>query len=117
MWNLSQGGMTNMQVLKAATLHGAEYIGMEERLGSIETGKLADLIILDKDPLADIQNVHSVSYTMANGRLFETATMNEVGNYDQPRSKFFWEMEGYNDNFDWHEETHGFMGVRCKCGL
>lgn len=116
MWNLSQGGMSNMQVLQAATIHGAEYIGMEADLGSIEKGKLADIIILDKDPLADIKNIESVIYTMANGRLFETATMNEVGNYNKPRNKFFWEMEGYNDNFEWHEETQGFMDAHCVCG-
>ena len=116
MWNLSQGGMTNMQVLQAGTLHGAEYIGMDAYLGSIEKGKLADLIILDKDPLADIHNIHDVSYTMVNGRLFDTATMNEVGNYDTPRSKFFWEQEGYNDNFKWHEDSNSFMHVNCVCG-
>lgn len=116
MWNLSQGGFTNMQVLEAATIHGAEYIGMDAYLGSIEKGKLADLLIIDKDPLADIQNIHFVSYTMVNGRLYDTATMNEVGNYNKPRSKFFWEQEGYNDNFEWHEDTHSFMDVHCVCG-
>ncbi|MFN3939285.1 MAG: amidohydrolase family protein, partial [Chitinophagales bacterium] len=116
MWNLSQGGMTNMQVLQAATIHGAEYIGMGAHLGSIENGKLADLIILDKNPLLDIRNIETVSYTMANGRLFETATMNEVGNYDKSRKKFFWEMEGYNDNFEWHEEAHGYLDAHCVCG-
>ncbi|MFZ1610077.1 MAG: amidohydrolase family protein [Chitinophagales bacterium] len=116
MWNLSQGSMTNMQVLQAGTLHGAEYIGMEAYLGSIEKGKLADLIILNNDPLADIHNIHDVSYTMVNGRLFDTATMNEVGNYDTPRSKFFWEQEGYNENFKWHEDSNSFMHVNCVCG-
>ncbi|MCK5700911.1 MAG: amidohydrolase family protein, partial [Cyclobacteriaceae bacterium] len=98
MWNLSQGGMTNNEVLKAATIHGAEYIGMVDHLGSIEVGKLADIIVLDKDPLEDIHNINSVIYTLANGRLYDTETMNEVGNYNRPRSKFYWEQEGYNDN-------------------
>ncbi len=115
MWNLSQGGMSNTQVLKAATIHGAEYIGMGDDLGSIEAGKLADIIVLDSDPLEDIQNINSVIYTIANGRMFETDTMNEIGNYNQPRSKFFWEQEGYNDNFEWHAETHSFTGVHCIC--
>ena len=115
MWNLSQGGMTNEQVLKAATIHGAEYIGMEDYLGSIEAGKLADIIVLDKDPLEDIHNMNSVIYTMVNGRLYETETMNEIGNYDNPRSKFFWEQEGYNDNFEWHADSHNFTGIGCTC--
>ena len=42
--------------------------------------------------------------------------MNEVGNYDQPRSKFYWELDGYNDNFEWHSESHGFMRPNCVCG-
>ncbi len=115
MWNLSQGGMTNTQVLKAATIHGAEYIGMGDDLGSIETGRLADIIVLDSDPLEDIKNINSVIYTIANGRMYDTETMNEIGNYDQPRGKFFWEQEGYNDNFEWHAESHSFTGTRCSC--
>ncbi|MFY0686791.1 MAG: PD40 domain-containing protein [Cyclobacteriaceae bacterium] len=116
MWMLEQGGMTNHEVLRAATLHGAEYIGMEENLGSIEVGKLADLVVLDQNPLENIQHSQHVSYTMINGRLFNVDTMNEIGNYDQPRSKFYWEMDGYNDNMDFHDETHGVMQPNCVCG-
>jgi len=115
MWNLSQGGMTNDEVLRAATIHGAEYIGMEDHLGSIEVGKLADIIVLDEDPQADIQNINSVIYTMVNGRLFETETMNEIGNHNNPRSKFFWEQDGHNANFEWHSESRNFSGISCSC--
>jgi Tol biopolymer transport system component/imidazolonepropionase-like amidohydrolase len=115
MWNLSQGGMTNDEVLKAATIHGAEYIGMGDHLGSVVVGKLADLIVLDKDPSQDIHNMNSVIYTMVNGRMYETETMNEIGNYNVPRGKFYWEQEGYNDNFEWHAESHSFTGIKCSC--
>ena len=115
MWMLQQGGMTNFEALRAATIHGAEYIGMGDDLGSIEEGKLADLIILDKDPLEDIQNSQYVSHTIANGRVYDVKTMNEVGNYDNPRSNFYWELEGYNDNFDWHDAIHGFARPSCIC--
>ncbi|MDZ7606642.1 MAG: amidohydrolase family protein [Cyclobacteriaceae bacterium] len=115
MWNLSQGGMTNMEVLRAATIHGAEYIGMEQQLGSIEVGKLADIIVLDENPLEDIHHINSVMYTIVNGRMYDTETMDEVGNYNKPRSKFFWEQEGYNDNFEWHAESHSFTGIGCSC--
>ena len=104
-----------MQVLNAATIHGAEYIGMGDHLGSLEAGKLADMIVLDDDPTTDIKNMNSVIYTIANGRMYETETMNEIGNYDRPRSKFFWEQDGYNDNFEWHAETNSFAGVHCVC--
>ena len=115
MWNLSQGGMTNMQVLRAATKHGAEYIGMGDDLGMLKPGYLADFIILNKDPLEDIQNINSVKFTLVNGRMYDVDTMNEVGNHPRPRSKFFWEQEGYNDNFEWHDESHGFIGIQCSC--
>ncbi|MCG8308643.1 MAG: amidohydrolase family protein [Cytophagales bacterium] len=115
MWNLSQGGMTNKEVLRAATIHGAHYIGMGDHLGSILPGKLADFIILDEDPTEDIKNINSVIYTVINGRMYDTGTMNEMGNYDRPRGKFFWEQEGYNDNFEWHAGSHSFTGIRCSC--
>jgi len=111
LWMLAQGGMSNMEALKAATINGASYLGMEDQLGSLEVGKLADLIVLDKNPLADIQNSNSVSYTMINGRLYDTETMNEIGNYDNPRSPFYWEMNEYAPGFDWHGETR----TGCSC--
>ena len=88
---------------------------MKDYLGSIEVGKLADIIVLEENPLVDIQNINSVMYTIVNGRMYDTDTMDEVGNYNKPRSKFFWEQEGYNDNFEWHAETHGFTGIGCSC--
>ncbi|XOV95032.1 MAG: amidohydrolase family protein [Bacteroidota bacterium] len=115
MWNLALGGMTNYEVLRAATLHGAEYIGMDNDLGSLENGKLADLIVLDKDPLEDIENTQTTRYTMVNGRLYDTSTMDEVGNEDRKRSKFFWEQEGYNENFPWHDHSNGMMAPKCSC--
>ena len=115
MWTLSQGGMTNYEVMRAATIHGAEYIGMGDDLGSLEKGKLADLIVLDGDPLDDIHNTQHVKYTMVNGRLYDTETMNEIGQTEVPRSKFYWEMEGFNDNFPWHDGTHSFIQGQCSC--
>lgn len=113
MWMLAQGGMKPMDVLKAATINGASFVGMGDQLGSLKAGKLADLVVLDKNPLEDIHNTNSVSLTMINGRLYDANTMNEIGNYNKPRSRFFWEMAGYSENFPWHEdsESHG-----CSCG-
>lgn len=115
MWMLSQGGMTNYEVLRAATIHGAEYIGMGDDLGSIEVGKLADLILLENNPLEDIKNTENVTHTMVNGRLYDTSTMNEIGNSTSTRTKFYWELDGYNDNFEWHDETRSFDVPGCAC--
>ena len=113
LWMLQQGGMTNMEALKCATINGAEYLGMEHQLGSIKTGKLADLIVLDKNPLDNIQNSESVKYTMMNGRLYDAATMNEIGNYDNKRTKFYFEQPGSGNGFPYFQETGSHMRPQC----
>lgn len=89
---LAEGGMAPMRILRAATINGARTWGLDHQLGSIEPGKLADLIVLDRDPLLDIKNTNSVRYTMVNGRLYDAETIDEIGNRSKPRSKFFWEL-------------------------
>jgi hypothetical protein len=78
MWMMATGGMTPMEVLKSATMSGAWAIGMEKDLGSLESGKLADLIVLDANPLDDIHNTNTIRYVMKNGRLYEGDTLNEI---------------------------------------
>lgn len=112
LWMLQQGGMSNLQALRCATLNGARYLGMDHQIGSLEPGKLADLIVLDKNPLEDIRHTEHVRYTMVNGRLYDAATMNEIGNYDRPRTRFYFEMPGYNGSFGGYGQTHS----RCACG-
>ncbi|MBL0740165.1 amidohydrolase family protein [Chryseolinea lacunae] len=115
LWMLVQGGMTPMEALTSATLNGAAYLGMDDQIGSLKAGKLADLLVLDKDPLADITNSNSIVYTMANGRLYDASTLNETGNYTTPRKKFFWEQNRYNQSYHWHEETQSFQSLHCSC--
>lgn len=103
---LAQGGMSNLRVLRAATINGARTLGLDQQIGSLEPGKLADLIVLDKNPLADIRNTNSVRYTMVNGRLYDSLSMNEIGNYDQPRGKFYWERQQTN-GIDWNAAWGG----------
>ncbi|MBI3279444.1 MAG: PD40 domain-containing protein [Acidobacteria bacterium] len=91
LWMFVQGGMTPHQALRAGTLYGAQYLGLDNDLGSIEPGKLADLAVLDRNPLANIRDSEYVRYVMINGRLFETDTMNEAGNHPRKRGRFFFE--------------------------
>jgi imidazolonepropionase-like amidohydrolase len=114
-WMLQQGGMSNLEALKAATINSAEYIGAGESIGSLKTGKLADLIVMDKNPLEDIENTESINMVMINGRLYDANTMNEIGNNPKDRLPFFWEMDNYNQAFPWHQETHSFMDGGCSC--
>lgn len=89
---LAEGGMTPDRILRAATINGATAFGLDHQLGTVEAGKLADLIVLDKNPLKDIKNTNSVIYTMVNGRLYDANTMDEVGLYPKKRMPFYFEQ-------------------------
>jgi imidazolonepropionase-like amidohydrolase len=93
MWMLAQGGFTPIEVLRAATIHGARYLGLDGEIGSLEKGKLADLVVLDKNPLENIRNTESISMVMLNGRLYDAATMHEIGNHPRKRKPFYWERD------------------------
>jgi imidazolonepropionase-like amidohydrolase/Tol biopolymer transport system component len=91
LWMLAQGGLTPLEAIRCATISGAQYLGLDMEVGSLEAGKLADLVVMDKSPLDNIQNTSSIRYVMINGVLYDTNNMDEV--YPQPktRAKFFWE--------------------------
>jgi imidazolonepropionase-like amidohydrolase len=72
-------GMTNYEALKAATVNPAQALGLDA--GTIEAGKLADLIMVDGDPLVDIANAHKVRRVIANGRLYD---VNQLINHTAP---------------------------------
>jgi hypothetical protein len=77
-WMFGQGGMSNHEALRAATWMGAYAIGIDDDLGSIRAGKLADLILVDGDVLTDLRKSQNISHTMINGRLYEAATMDQT---------------------------------------
>ncbi len=78
LWMLQQGGMTNHEALRCATWMGAEAIGLDHKLGSIQTGLLADLIVIDGDPIKDIRQSENILYTMVNGRLYNAKTLDQI---------------------------------------
>ena len=78
MWLVGSGGMSNHDVLRAATIFGAEAIGLAGEVGTVEAGKLADLVVLDANPLENIRNSNTVRYVMKNGRLYDGNTVDEI---------------------------------------
>ena len=91
MWSFSRGGMSNLQTLRTATTEPARHLGFDKDIGSLEKGKLADLVILSDNPLEDIRNTDKVEHVMLGGRLYEAETMNEVHTGDAKRLPYWWE--------------------------
>ncbi|MBR9907681.1 MAG: amidohydrolase family protein [Gammaproteobacteria bacterium] len=90
-WMMAQGGMTPLEALATATINPAKEFGMDKYIGSLEQGKLADIIVIDGNPLADISVTDRVTHTMVNGRLFDAETMNQLVPKTEARQPFFWE--------------------------
>ena len=87
LWMLQQGGMTNHEALRCATWMGARCIGLDKEIGSIQPGLLADLIVIDGNPLLDIRQSQNVLYTMINGRLYDAKTLDQIEPERRPLPK------------------------------
>lgn len=74
MWFLWRGGMIIEDVLRAATVDNATKLGLQEEIGSLEVGKMADFLVLDENPLDDILNTLSLKYTVQGGVVYDSTT-------------------------------------------
>ena len=90
-WMMNQGGLSPHEALRAATANGAKTLGMDRDIGTLEPGKLADVIVIEGNPLQDIRQSEKVQWTMVNGRLYDAATMTETGARERKRAKYWWE--------------------------
>jgi imidazolonepropionase-like amidohydrolase/Tol biopolymer transport system component len=93
MWMMAQGGMTPLEVLRAGTLNGARYLGLDKDLGSLEAGKLADVVILDDNPLENIRNTDHIRYVIQNGRVYDGITLDQLAPEKVKLQPFFWQQD------------------------
>ncbi len=96
LWAMGHGGMDNSEILRAGTILAARHLKMSADLGTIEAGKLADIVIFEegRDPRRNIRDTEFVAYTIANGRIFEANSLNQIGNHPQERMRMFWQQPG-----------------------
>jgi imidazolonepropionase-like amidohydrolase/Tol biopolymer transport system component len=93
LWSHVRGGATPIEALRHGTIDPARMYGFTD-IGSLEPGKLADLVILDADPTQDIRNSDHIDQVMLNGRLYDAATLNETVTGNRVRQPYFWERDG-----------------------
>ncbi|TMM47342.1 amidohydrolase family protein [Qipengyuania marisflavi] len=91
MWSFARGGMTPTESLRAGTIEAARSLGMERDIGSLEVGKLADLVVLDADPSVNIRESDRITQVMLGGRMYDARTMNEVETGSATRLPYWWE--------------------------
>ena len=92
-WAMASGGLTPLEAIRTATLTAAEAMGMQDDIGSLEPGKLADLMVLDRNPLVDLRNTNSIRYVMKAGTLWNGDTMDEVWPTKRTRTRGSWEQD------------------------
>lgn len=90
LWMMASGGMDPHDALRAATLHSAEAVGLGGDIGSLEPGKLADIQVLEANPLDDLSNTTAIRWVIKNGRVYESATLDEIWPRQRPLPEQWW---------------------------
>ena len=93
LWSVASAGMDNHDALRVATIIGAEAIGLDGDLGSLEVGKLADILILNENPLEDLRNTNTLSHVIKNGKVYNANTLDEVWPKEQKAESFSWQTK------------------------
>jgi len=102
MWSVASGGMDNYDALKVATILGAKALGLDTDLGTVEVGKLADLLIMDSNPLQNLRNTNTLSLVIKNGTVYKADSLDEI-----------WPVEKKAKIFNWQtKKPEGLPGVK-----
>jgi imidazolonepropionase-like amidohydrolase len=117
LWSFVRGGMSPLQALQTGTIIPARSLGMAKDIGSLEAGKLADLIVLDANPLENIRNSEKVAQVMLGGRLYDAATLNQLAPVAAKRPAYWWSGQAGDESgagLGWSHgdaSTHGHGGT------
>ena len=106
MWSFVRGGWGPVEALAAGTINSARSLGYAKDVGSLEAGKLADLVVLDADPTVDIRNSDKVFRVMLGGRLYDPVTLNETVTGKRERQPYWWERSGEATTGSQPSEAH-----------
>ena len=90
LWALGMGGLEPLEVLRIATANSAAALGREGDIGSLEVGKIADLVVVERNPLDDIRNMASMRLVMKNGLLWDSSTMDQVWPEQRAFPGYYW---------------------------
>jgi Tol biopolymer transport system component len=93
LWAVASGGMKNIDALKIATIKGTEALGLDTDLGSLEKGKIADILIMAKNPLDNLRNTNTLTHVVKNGIVYDANTLDEVAPVSKKADAFNWQTK------------------------